>query len=321
MKVAVVGLGSMGKRRIRLMKQYAPDLEIIGVDHDEKRCASAREEFGIRICDTLERLCGQETIDCGFVCTSPLSHCQIIRQFIQYGISVFTEMNLIADGYEEFIQTKQVKLFLSSTFLYRRDLAWVIDRVRGQRVDYIYHTGQYLPDWHPWEDYRHFFVADKRTNGCREILAIELPWMIACFGEIRKVTVKKDNLSGLEIDYPDNYIVLLEHENGSKGMLAADVVARKAIRRLEIYNEQMEIRWDGTPDSLEEWDVGEGKMRPVPVYDDVMRDARYCDTIIENAYMDEIAAFFAWLKGDASQVRYSFRQDIEVLRLIDEIEA
>lgn len=37
--------------------------------------------------------------------------------------------------------------------------------------------------------------------------------------------------------------------------------------------------------------------------------------------MDEIAAFFAWLKGDAGQVRYSFQQDVEVLRLIDEIEA
>ena len=34
--------------------------------------------------------------------------------------------------------------------------------------------GQYLPDWHPWESYKSFFVSNKKTNGCRELFAIEL---------------------------------------------------------------------------------------------------------------------------------------------------
>ena len=32
MKVLVVGLGSMGKRRIRLIRKYDPTITIIGVD-------------------------------------------------------------------------------------------------------------------------------------------------------------------------------------------------------------------------------------------------------------------------------------------------
>ena len=44
-------------------------------------------------------------------------------------------------------------------------------------VNYIYHIGQYLPDWHPWENYKNFFVGDKRTGGVREIFGIDLPWL------------------------------------------------------------------------------------------------------------------------------------------------
>ncbi|MDE6927475.1 MAG: hypothetical protein K2P06_01985, partial [Muribaculaceae bacterium] len=66
---------------------------------------------------------------------------------------------------------------------------------------YIYHVGQYLPEWHPWENYQDFFVGDKRTNGCREIMAIEFPWLIETFGEIREVSVLHDKMSHLNIDY------------------------------------------------------------------------------------------------------------------------
>ena len=32
MKLLVIGLGSMGKRRIRLLKEYDSSIEIIGID-------------------------------------------------------------------------------------------------------------------------------------------------------------------------------------------------------------------------------------------------------------------------------------------------
>lgn len=320
MKVIVVGLGSMGKRRIRLMKQYDSTLDIIGVDTSEKRLQLAKEQFGIRINTTIDEICGAEKIDCAFVCTSPLSHKNIIKSLIQYHVHVFTEINLVADGYEEFIATDDVKLFLSSTFLYRKDIQWLIKEVDNKQVNYIYHTGQYLPDWHPWESYQQFFVENKRTNGCREIFAIELPWIIKCFGKIKNMNVIKNKMTELKIDYPDNYLLQIEHENGNKGLLAVDVVARKAIRRIEIYNESQQIYWNGTPNSLQRWDYGNGLMESIETYESIVKDKNYCDNIIENAYMDEIVAFFAWIHGDDSKVKYDFSQDLEILKIIDKIE-
>ena len=104
MKVIVIGLGSMGKRRIRLMKQYDSTLDIIGVDTNKERLLIAEEEFGIRTSSSIDEICSAEKIDCAFVCTSPLSHHNIIKSLIQYQLHVFTEINLVADGYEEFVE-------------------------------------------------------------------------------------------------------------------------------------------------------------------------------------------------------------------------
>lgn len=320
MKVLVVGLGSMGKRRIRLMKQYDDTIEIIGVDANAKRAQEVQKEFLIKVLGTIKDAAADGSIDCGFVCTSPLSHCAIINELLSYNLCVFTEINLVSDGYENFADIQEPKLFLSSTFLYRKDVSWMIDKVKGQKVNYIYHTGQYLPDWHPWENYENFFVGDKRTNGCREILAIELPWITECFGRIQSFTVLKDKMTNLKIDYPDNYYLQIQHENGNKGLLAVDVVARKAMRRMEIFNEQLQVFWDGTPDSLQEWDIRTGQFQKINTYDDVVKDRNYCENIIENAYMDEIDAFFTWVNGDIRKVRYDFKRDAEILQLIDEIE-
>lgn len=321
MKIIVVGLGSMGKRRIRLMQQYDETLEIIGVDANPERTKNAEIEFGIGTCSSIEEACEIGNIDGAFVCTSPLSHCAIITELIKHQIDLFTEINLVSDGYEEFIKQDSTKLFLSSTFLYRKDIEWMMNKVSGEKVNYIYHTGQYLPDWHPWENYKQFFVGDARTNGCREILAIELPWILKSFGDVKKVEVIKDKMTNLQIDYPDNYMIQIEHMNGNKGLLAVDVMARKAMRRIEIYNENLHVFWNGTPESLQALDLESGQLTDIPTYDSIVKDKNYCDNIIENAYMDEIDAFFTWLKGDDSKVKHSFAKDLEILQLIDQIEA
>ena len=320
MNVIVIGLGSMGKRRIRLMKQYDSSLCIYGVDTNVERTSAVQKEYGIETFSSIHEVCTLHKIDAGFVCTAPLAHKGIIEELIINSINVFTEINLVQEGYEQFANENSVKLFLSSTFLYRRDIQWIQKTVSAKRVNYQYHTGQYLPDWHPWENYKNFFVGDKRTNGCREILAIELPWIVKCFGKIKKVSVLKDSLSKLDLNYPDNYLIQIEHENGNKGQIAVDVVSRKAVRRIQIFNDELDIVWAGTPSSLQSYNLESKEYETISTYDTIEKDNRYCDNIIENAYMDEIDAFFTWLKGDNSKVLHNFKDDKIILDLIDSIE-
>lgn len=324
MKIAVIGLGSMGKRRIRLLQSGFQGHAVFGVDHNEERRRQAGEEYGIFTAGSLEELLAAEKPECAFVCTSPLSHAAVIHDCLENGMHVFTEINLVSDGYEEnrrLAREKGLTLFLSSTMLYREELKEVAARTRAYegRLSYTYHVGQYLPDWHPWESYESFFIGDKRTNGCRELLAIELPWMIRAFGEIAGVTCQKNRLTGLNIDYDDCCMLLLRHQNGNTGMLMVDVAAREAVRRLTVIGENLYLEWGGKPGTLLWKNLESAELERLDGGREAEQLSGYNATIVENAYRDEIAQFFGELEG-TRQSFYGFREDLETLKLIDRIE-
>lgn len=326
MKIIVIGLGSMGKRRIRLLKDNFPkEYIIIGVDTREDRRIEVSKLFNIKTYSDLDKAIQAEKPDSVLVCTSPITHSKLILKALENDLSVFTEINLLSDGYEEIINLaneKGLNLFLSSTFMYRKEIQYIQDRVSNSKdkFHYRYHVGQYLPDWHPWEGFNDFFVGNKRTNGCRELLAIEMPWIINTFGRINSFNVIKDKISSLKLDYPDSYIITLEHENGHKGVLSIDIVSRNAIRSLEIYSENNHIFWEGTPESLKEYDIEKKQLVNIDTYSKYIQDQRYAENIIEDAYLEEVQTFVDMVEGKEHLVRYTFEDDIYTLDIIDKIE-
>ena len=321
-KVVVIGLGSMGRRRIRLMQSLPEPPEIVGVDLSSERLEQARRECGIAVEKSLADAIGRFRPDAALVCTSPASHGPIVLQCLAAELNVFTEINLISDWYEKaeaLAAAKGVTLFISSTFLYRKEIEFVCDRVRDDTVNYIYHSGQYLPDWHPWESYKDFFVSDRRTNACREILAIEFPWIVRAFGEIESLHVMRSKNSNLDIDFPDNYIISIRHANGNKGVFCQDIISRKGLRRLEVYSESQHVFWEGTPQTLSVYDADSKSLEPVNLYEAVEQRAGYNANIIENAYREELVNFFGCMDGTDTP-RHTFAQDGKLLKLVSDIE-
>ena len=118
MEVLVIGLGSMGKRRIRLIRQIDEKIAIFGVDSRDDRRKEAADLHGITTFSDLE-LALEKKYDAAFICTSPLSHAALIAKCLSKGLHIFTEINLVSDGYENNIKAAEVQglvLFLSSTF-------------------------------------------------------------------------------------------------------------------------------------------------------------------------------------------------------------
>ena len=322
MKALIVGLGSMGKRRIRLLKGIDPSIEIIGVDTwDERR--NQVEEMGHKTFTSIAEA-AQEKPDVAFVCTAPLSHYAILKELLTYKINSFTELNLVKDGYEELMalaKANDTVLFLSSTMLYRGEINFILDEVKkyDKPVSYIYHIGQYLPDWHPWESYKNFFVGNKRTNGCREIFGIEMPWLIEAFGKVSDVYSVSNKVTDLDIDFDDRYFVTLTHESGARGVLSVDVVCPKAVRNLEVYGEGLHLFWEGNPKALWKFNNDTKEKEFINTYESFEHDSRYSDNIVENAYVDEMQNFLAVVKG-TEQPKYSFEKDLYTISVMDKIE-
>lgn len=314
----------MGKRRIRLLSEKK-DIQIFGIDNQQTRCAEVREKFGLKCYANISEAITTEHPDAAMVCTSPLSHAAIIKECLEFNLHVFTEINLVADGYEENMALAEEKgriLFLSSTPLYRKEILTIINKVRNSRskLNYIYHVGQYLPDWHPWESYNSYFISNPRTNGCREIMAIDMPWLYVAFGSIRKIHAIKSKNTKLNIDYNDNYLIMIEHESGAKGIFAVDVIARKPICRIDIYGEELQLSWNGTADSLFEYDFETKEMQKIVLEDASEHVEGYAAFITENPYREEINAFLAQIINPLVNPVWDFKKDKELLSIIDTIE-
>ena len=326
MKAVIIGLGSMGRRRVRILRQYYKDVDIIGIDTLADRRKQAKEEFGIATVSSSEELFYDGDIGdvAAFICTSPLTHSDTIAECLRKGFHVFTEINLVSNGYDKNMELARRNggvLFLSSTFLYRKEIQYIHEIVRKSNsvLQYIYHAGQYLPDWHPWENYKDFFVGNKATNGCREFMAIEFPWIFEVFGDIQDVQVISSKNSSLDIEYPDTYQIFFIHQGGHHGSIVIDLVSRKPVRNLEIVGEDLYLSWDGTPTGLFLYDYKTKENRNILLYKEINKHSDYNPSVIENAYLSEIENFFAVIEGK-EDAKYSFERDRYILSIIDKIE-
>lgn len=325
MKLLVIGLGSMGKRRVRLLKEYDKNIEVIGLDKQEKRRKEAEELHSIKTYDNMDAINFSE-LDGVLLCSSPLTHAELILNLNSKGIyNIFTELNLSTNLYDEIIKIEKEKkgiLFLSSTLLYRKEIQYIKNIILNDKTkkNYNYHVGQYLPDWHPWENYNDFFIGQKETNGCREIMAIQLPWLIDIFGEVEEFHCFKDKITDLNIDYNDIYHIILKHKNGTIGSLQFDVVSREATTSLEIISENNHIKWNGIPEGLNVFNLNDKKMEKIETYDEVDRKNGYSKLIIEDMYLEEISTFINSIKNNKNYSKYSFEKDKKVLSLINQIE-
>lgn len=322
MIVLVVGYGSMGRRRIRLYKQIDKDAHFICVDSNPDRIKQIKEDGHTAYADLNEAV--KENPDLAFVSTSPLSHAAIIPVLLQNKINTFTEINLSSKNYDQMISLaneNNVKLFLSSTMLYEEQIKRIKDFVKKEKqpLTYVYHVGQYLPDWHPWESYKDFFIGKKESNGCREIYAIQLPWIVDTFGDVENMFSVSHKSTNLEIDYDDSYITTIEHTNGNKGVFVVDVVSRVATTYLEVIGENIHLTWDGSNDGLKIYNIAEKKIETFTAYETLEHIDNYAANIAENPYLDEIKDFISYVKN-GTEPKWSIQKDYAILDLIDKIE-
>ena len=113
MKIIVIGLGSMGKRRIRLLCENK-DIELFGIDSQESRCAEVKEKFGLKCYASVAEAVAAEHPDAAVISTSPLSHAAIIKECLQINLHVFTEIWRVPKLHET---TVKVKVFYKHTLL------------------------------------------------------------------------------------------------------------------------------------------------------------------------------------------------------------
>ena len=83
----------------------------------------------------------------------------------------------------------------------------------GKVCNFSYHSGQYLPDWHPWENVNDFYVSNRKTGGAREIVPFELTWIVDILGFPKAIKGYYRKTTDLGCDIEDSYVCSIDYGN------------------------------------------------------------------------------------------------------------
>lgn len=324
MKFLQVGLGSMGKRRIRnLLFHKIPKKDIFGFDIDKRRCLEVEKLFKIKTSDNFDKAVKEIDPHVYIISTPPDLHSQYFLFAAKKKRHFLVEATTTDDGY------KKLEALLDGTFVAAPSCTYryfePIKLVRGLiekgeigKIEaFCHHMGQYLPDWHPWEDYRNFYVAKHETSACREMVPFELSWIQWVIGEkILDARGFSGKVSDLDIETDDAYVAALKGEHGVLGTLLVDVVAREPVRDFRVLGSEGVIEWELTKHEVrlkkptEKWQIiklAKGKK------------VHGSKTTTEEMYEAEMKDFLDAISGKIV-FPYTFAEDQHNLALLKKIE-
>jgi len=113
------------------------------------------------------------------------------------------------------------------------------------------HWGEYLPNWHPWEDYRQSYAAREDLGGGVIVtLTHPLDYLRYLLGEVESLWSFNGHISPLQIDVEDVAEIGLRFASGAIGGLHLNYVQRPAVHRFEIAGTEGTLRWDNSDGTL-----------------------------------------------------------------------
>ncbi len=242
MKFLVVGLGSMGKRRVRNL-QALDERQIAGFDFRADRRDEAAEKYGIQTFSNFDEAIVSFSPDALIISVSPESHMFYAWKALDLGLSCFIEASVVeaASILELSGAAERCSLVMAPSCTMRyypgpsKVKEIICSGVLGKVLNINYQTGQYLPDWHPWESIESFYVSKRETGGAREIVSFELTWLNDLFGSPEPLACVKAKLTDMPADIDDIYHCLLNYPDNVLANIAVEVISRpKATRELRI---------------------------------------------------------------------------------------
>jgi predicted dehydrogenase len=231
MKILIIGLGGIGQRHTRNLRSlYGDNIEIIAyrarrlthvvtplMQADSSR--NVESEYGIKAFASLDHALAQNP-QVAFVCNPSSLHIPAGLACVRAGCDVFMEKPLSnsLEGTAELVrETDEHKAIVMVGYQLRfhpclRALAETIQSgVLGNLLSVRATVGEYLPGWHPYEDYRHMYASRADLGGGLILSQIhEFDYLYSLFGPPKRVYGLGGKWSDLEIDVEDTASILME---------------------------------------------------------------------------------------------------------------
>ena len=248
-KILVIGYGSIGKRHVENLLSIS-NFEIIVCT---KRDDISKLKKHAKVYHTIKQ-CLKEKPDIGIIANETSLHIPTAIKLANAGLDLFLEKplsNSLKDVEKLHAIVKKKKLITQMGCNMRfhpciKKIKSMIEQKKiGRIISAQVQNCSYLPDYHPWEDYRKGYAARKDLGGGIILTQIhEIDYMYWLFQEVENVISMSGKLSDLDITAEDYVSSLLKFKNKIIGELHMDYFQRPDFRSCKIRGTKGEIYWD-----------------------------------------------------------------------------
>jgi len=328
MLIAVIGCGSIGCRHLRNLMMMGQE-NLIAVDTSAARLTDARAQVeNLRTYSSVERAL-EDKPQAAIVATPPATHSEIAFNLLSAKVPVLIEKPLshtvfdslaiqaAADTFETMACVGYSMRFHPAIQLIRDELLQEIGKPLYARAE----VGQYLPDWHPNEDYTQWYMAHADQGGGALLdLSHEIDYLQHLLGgHMRDVKGFVGKVSDLDIDSDDlaDFTARVTPNpwvNGVQVSVHMDLLDRSYNRRLCIVGTEGTIDWD--------WDNASVSLHNDNFY--TQHGVRWYDYSKDRnvQFEEEMKAFIESVQTKTLHPNLATIEDgIEVLKVVEELKS
>ena len=315
MKFLIAGLGSIGRRHFRNLLALGerdillyrthhatlPDDDLAGFPVEtDLRAALAHQPDAVIISNPtalhLDIAIPAAQCGCHILLEKPVSHSMARLEELEQAVHQNGVKVLVGFQFRFHPGLQQVKRLMDEDAI-------------GEPLSVRAHWGEYLPNWHPWEDYKLGYAARPELGGGVVLtLSHPLDYLRWLMGEVASLWAFTSHL-GLNMPVEDLAEIGLRFENGALGSLHLDYDQRPPSHTLEITGRRGTIRWDnadgitrlamvGVDDKAAAWQ----EFPPPPGFER------------NRMFLDELSHFREVVRGEAEPV-CTLQDGIQALRL------
>lgn len=253
MKILIAGLGSIGRRHLRnLLALSVQDILL----YRTRQSTLPDEELSHFPQETDLAAALNHRPDAVIIANPTALHLEVALAAAERGCHLLIEkpishnLDRLAE-LQRLVQRNHCRVLVGYHFRFHPGLIKVKEMLQqgliGRPLIVRAHWGEYLPGWHPWEDYRRSYSARTDLGGGLVLtLSHPLDYLRWLFGDVGRVFAAVEKLSDLEIQVEDMAEICLWFANGVFGSVHLDYLQRPPRHNLQIIGSHGTIEWESS---------------------------------------------------------------------------
>ncbi|NQU29522.1 MAG: Gfo/Idh/MocA family oxidoreductase [Anaerolineae bacterium] len=252
MKFLIAGLGSIGRRHLRILRELGQDDIVLYRTHqstlDDEELAGLPVETDLRDALALKP-------DAVVVANPTSMHMDVAIPAAEACCHILLEKPISDDltrvaELRRAVQKSGSSILVGFQFRYHPTLnkarELIQDEALGKILSFHSHWGEYLPNWHPWEDYRQGYAARAELGGgVIGTLTHPIDYIRYLLGEVEELVSLQGHVSPLELSgVEDVGEIGIKLKSGAIGGIHVNYFQRPRSHRLEIVGTKGTLRWD-----------------------------------------------------------------------------